>query len=347
MNHLNYTTSIRNFKQLTKINRIQIEILLKQKLSQSAIARALGVHRSTISREIKRGSVTTKDYLLKDVTKYESIPAQTFSDNRNLNSRKKPKYLGHENILSQISKIVKEKKYSFDIIAGRMKLEKWKLTFSTQTLYNYYHKKLLKISDYHLPNYGITKHSKATRRANISHKSIDLRPEEANNRREAMHWEMDCVVSSRNQGAALLVLSERATRTELIIKLFAKTAANVVAALDQIHDKVKDNFKLFFKSITTDNGCEFQDYKGIEKNGRTVQYFAHPYKSCDRATNENLNREIRRFFPKKTNFEHITEKQIQDVQNWMNNKPRKILGYLTPLEMMRKICPEFAKFLVA
>lgn len=191
------------------------------------------------------------------------------------------------------------------------------------------------------------KHSKRVRRANISHKSIDLRPKEVNDRTEAMHWEMDCVVGSRNKGPVLLVLSERFTRTELIYKLESKTSDNVVATLDRIHDKLKCDFKHFFKSITTDNGSEFQDYQGIERNQRTIQYFAHPYKSCDRATNENLNREIRRFFPKRTKFDNITEKQIKKVQNWMNNKPRKILGYLTPLELMEKVCPKFVQKLVA
>ena len=347
MNHLNYNTNRRNFKQLTKINRIEIQTLLNQGFSQSAIARAIGVHRSTISREIRRGSVTTLNTYLEKITSYEAEAAQNLSDKRNLNSRKKPKYIGHQDLLDKISILVRKKKYSFDIIAGRMNLKKYKITFSTQTLYNYYHKGLLKIANFHLPNYGTSKSTKRVKRENISQKRINLRPEEVNERTEAMHWEMDCVVSSKNQGAALLVLSERYTRTELIYKLKRKTSDNVIATLDKINDKVKDDFKLFFKSITTDNGSEFQNYKGIEKNQRTIQYFANPYKSCDRATNENLNREIRRFFPKGTKFDNVSEKKIKKVQDWMNNKPRKILGYLTPLELMEKVCPKFAKLLAA
>ncbi|MDD3999444.1 MAG: IS30 family transposase [Bacilli bacterium] len=347
MNHLNYTTKQRNFKQLTKINRIQIQTLLDQGFSQSTIAQIIGVHRSTISREIKRGSVTTMDTYLKKTTNYEAEAAQNLSNKRNLNSRKKPKYLGHEDLLDKISRIVKKKKYSFDIIAGRMKLKNHEITFSTQTLYNYYHKNLLKISDFHLPNYGTHKSTKRVRRANISHKRINMRPKEVNERTEPMHWEMDSVVSGRNQGPALLVLSERYTRTELIYKLDNKTSDNVIATLDKIHDKVNDDFKVFFKSITTDNGSEFLNYEGIEKNQRTTQYFANPYKSCDRATNENLNREIRRFFPKGTKFNNVSENKIKNVQNWMNNKPRKILGYHTPLELMEKVCPKFAKMLAA
>jgi IS30 family transposase len=174
-----------------------------------------------------------------------------------------------------------------------------------------------------------------------------MRPKEVNERTEPMHWEMECVVGGRNHGPALLVLSERYTRTELIYKLEQKNSDNVVLTLDKIHNKVKGGFKEFFKSITTNNGSEFLNYEGIEKNQRTIQYYANPYKSCDRATNENLNKEIRRFFPKGTNFKNVTEKQIKKVQNWMNNKPRKILGYHTPLELMEKVCPKFVKMLAA
>ena len=347
MNHLNYTTNRRHFKQLNIKNRIEIETLLKQGFSQSQVAKHIGVNRSTISREIKRGSVTTLNSHLEYSNNYEAQTAQTLSNKRNLNSRKKPKYFGNKDILDQISKIVKEKKYSFEIISGRLKLVNSKVTFSTQTLYNYYHKGLLKISNFHLPNYGITKSSKGTRRANISHKSIDNRPKEVNDRIEAMHWEMDCVVGGLTKGPVGLVLTERVTRTALIFKMKEKTSANVVTVLDHLHDKLGSEFKTVFKSITTDNGSEFQDYPGIEKGGRTTQYFAHPYSSWERGTNENLNREIRRFFPKKTKFNDVTDKQIKKVQYWMNNKPRKVLNYYTPIEVMKKHHPKLAKLLLA
>ena len=347
MNHLNYTTNRRHFKQLNFKNRIEIETLLKQGFNQSQIAKHLGVDRSTISREINRGSVTTMNSHLDYSTNYEADTAQNLSNKRNLNSRKKPKYLGNKDILNQISKIVKEKKYSFEIISGRLKLVNSKITFSTQTLYNYYHKGLLDISNFHLPNYGISKSSKRARRANLAHKSIDLRPKEVNERTEAMHWEMDCVVGGLTKGPVLLVLSERVTRTELIFKMETKTAANVVAVLDYLHDSLGSEFNTVFKSITTDNGSEFQDYEGIENDGRTIQFFAHPYSSWERGTNENLNREIRRFFPKKTKFNNVTEKQIKRVQRWMNNKPRKVLNFQTPIEVLRKHHPKFAEILSA
>lgn len=256
MNHLNCTTNHNNFKQLTIFDRITIEALLKQGIPVNKIAKQLGKHRSSIYREINRGRITIMDTQLKQITKYEAEAAQNLSNKRNLNSRKKPKYLGHEDLLDKISEIVRNKKYSFDIVAGRAKLEKREITFSTQTLYNYYHKGLLKIAAFHLPNFDQVKHTKRVRRANISHKSIDLRPKEVNERTEPMHWEMDCMVSPKNQGSVLLTLSERKTRTELIFKLKEKNTASVVAALDKIQDLLSDDFSLFFKTITTDNGSD-------------------------------------------------------------------------------------------
>lgn len=347
MNHLNYTTKRSKFKQLNERNRIEIETLLKQGFNQSQIANHLNVHRSTISREIKRGSITIMTTQLNYSTHYEAVPAQTLYNKRNLNSRKKPKYFQNKDILAQISRIVREKKYSFEIISGRLKLVNSTTTFSTQTLYNYYHKGLLSISDFHLPNYGTSKSSKRTRRENLTHKSIDNRPKEVNDRTEAMHWEMDCVVGGLTKGPVLLVLTERVTRAELIFKMTNKTSANVIAVIDYLHDKLGSEFKTVFKSITTDNGSEFQDYHGTEKDGRTTQYFAHPYSSWERGTNENLNREIRRFFPKKTRLTNVSEMQIKKVQKWMNHKPRKVLNFQTPIEALRKHHPKFAEILSA
>lgn len=98
-------------------------------------------------------------------------------------------------------------------------------------------------------------------------------------------------------------------------------------------------FRKTFKSITVDNGTEFSDWEKMEKSRRnkkmprTKIYYCHAYRSCERGSNENHNRIIRRFFPKGTNFDFVTNKEIKKVEEWMNNYPRKILGWLTPNEM--------------
>jgi IS30 family transposase len=355
MNLINYTT-IKTYTQLNHEARIKISALLNVGLSQSEIAKQIGVHRSTISREVKRGSVTIQNYDLTYSAKYEAKTAQRFCYQRNLNSRKKPKCFGNEKLLKEVENQVKNNKYSFEVIAGRMKYLLSKelyhsITFSFKTLYNYRKKKLLHIPDSYMPSYTYSKSSKATRRSNIAGKSIALRSEEVNQRIEPGHWEMDCIVGPLGTKESLLTLSERVLRYELIFKLEAKTLENVGSKIDGLEIALGLTFNDVFKSITTDNGVEFQNYNRIEKSKlnpneqRTNQYFAHPYSSWERGTNENLNREIRRHFPKGTKFKHISETKIHDVQNWMNHKPRKVLGFKTPFECLCEKFPEIANLI--
>ena len=95
-----------------------------------------------------------------------------------------------------------------------------------------------------------------------------------------------------------------------------------------------------FKSITVDNGSEFADFSGLEKSiyggKRCPVYYCHPYASCERGTNERLNREIRRWFPKGTDFSKVTDSFIQGVENWINSYPREIFGFATSLELFQK-----------
>lgn len=144
---------------------------------------------------------------------------------------------------------------------------------------------------------------------------------------------MDTVVSAQGKGkGCLLVLSERMTREEIIEKMKARTSSSVVHALNMLERKYGSRkFREKFKTITCDNGCEFLDCKGIEKSrytegNRTTVYYCHPYSSWERGTNENINRLIRRFFPKGTVFDDVSVKQVEMVETWINSYPRKILG---------------------
>ena len=122
------------------------------------------------------------------------------------------------------------------------------------------------------------------------------------------------------------------SREEIIIKIKDKKESSVVHALDVLEKKYGSRkFREKFKTITCDNGVEFLDTENIEKSRytkrkRTTVYYCHPYSSWERGTNENINRMIRRFFPKGIDFDTVSEKQVQAVENWINNYPRKILG---------------------
>lgn len=346
MNQLNYITPKRTFKHLNETKRIQIETLKNQGYSITKIARIIGVHKSTVSREISKGTIEILNSDLTTKVVYEHKAAQNLANKRKRNSRKKAKYIGHEDILREIENLVIRKKYTFEIISGRFKYEGRPVNFSHQTLYNYFHKGILKVKKHHLPNLVASGTHKRTRRENRSHKSINLRPESINNRQEPMHWEMDTVVGSKNQGHSLLVLSERKARYELIFKIEKKNTQAVEHVIDKLHKTFGDDFSRFFKSFTTDNGSEFMDYESIEKNNRTTLYYANPYSSWQRGTNEVLNKEIRRFFPKKTSFNNVSNRAVKKVESWMNNKPRKVLGYQTPSEYMQKIDPKFEEYIL-
>ena len=167
--------------------------------------------------------------------------------------------------------------------------------------------------------------------------SIEQRPEEIDEREEFGHWEGDTVYSGkgkRKTTRALLTLTERKTRKEIIIAIPNRKAETVVKALDALERKLgARRFRAIFKSITFDNGTEFAAAEELERTcvnkrlPRTKVYFCHPYSSWERGTNENTNGMIRRRFPKGTNFAAVTNAQIAQAENWINNYPRKILGY--------------------
>jgi len=182
-----------------------------------------------------------------------------------------------------------------------------------------------------------TLHRKRKRAVDPGH-GIEERPEEVEERIELGHWEIDLVVGGKGKGSAvLLTLTERKTRKGIIRKLKDRTQASVTRAINGIERQMgKEAFKVVFKSITADNGSEFLDYEALERSvsggSRTQVYYAHPYSSWERGSNENANRIIRRFIPKGCDISKFTRKQIQMVEDWINNYPRKILDFETAEE---------------
>ena len=170
---------------------------------------------------------------------------------------------------------------------------------------------------------------------------LEQRPDYINERQEPGHWEMDTVVGKKRTKARLLVLSERVTRREIIIRIKDGRAETVVAALDR-HERIYGAaFYEIFKTITVDNGSEFADADGIERSARrkdakrTTVYYCHAYSSCERGTNENINRMIRRQFPKGTDFDKVTAAEVKRVETWLNDYPREILGFMSSAEAFK------------
>ena len=177
---------------------------------------------------------------------------------------------------------------------------------------------------------------------------FEERPEEIEKREEAGHWEMDTVVGKLGQSRkCLLVLTERKTRYEIVRMLKNRTTAEVVSKLNQLERQLGEKcFRNIFKTITMDNGSEFADVKGIaasrrNKRNRTVTYYCHPYSSWERGSNENNNRFIRRQIPKGINFDDRSKKEIQWIENWINDYPRAMFEGETPRELFEKEFPEY------
>lgn len=341
------TIETRKGKHLTEKERYQIEILLKEKVHPIAIAKALGRDRRTIEREILRGKVKL---LKSDLTYKDEYCADTAQNNYNKNAENKGPTLkiGHDHKLAKYieEKIIKDK-YSPDAVIGEIKAKgiDFESNICTKTLYNYIDKGIFaNITNKDLP---VKKNKKkgTYKKVKIAHKnlkgtSIEERPESIDNREEYGHWEMDCVVGKRaGKGAVLLVLSERQTRQEIILKIPNKTQQSVRNALDMLEKRNENNFESKFKSITVDNGSEFLGFEGLEKSvinpdkKRTKLYYAHPYSSWERGTNENSNKLIRRFIPKGVDIEKISEEDIERIEHWMNNYPRRIFGYKSANDM--------------
>lgn len=327
-------------KYLTEKERYYIEIQLKNKVPVKDIAKALDKHPSTIYREIKRGTTEQLDSLLKKYTIYLADVGQRIQDE---NSLKKGRSLAIDNDLAVFieEKIINEK---FSPSAVCMYIRTHNMEFNSsvcyKTIYNYIDKGYFQLlTNKHLPvkKRRIHREKKVTvSLKNVLARSIEERPKDVKRRDSFGHWELDTVIGSTtlNNKSCLLVLSERYTRKEIIRKIPNKKASSVVAALNSLEKEYGKKFRNTFKTITCDNGVEFSDTLGMEKSisgktPRTTIYYCHPYCSSERGTNENINKMIRRWFPKGKSFEKVTDEDIKACEDWINNYPRKLFGGLS------------------
>ena len=328
---------------ITEAERYQIEILLKKKCGIGEIAECLGHEYHTIYQEVKKGTVKQLDTHLAEHYVYKADYAHRVTRNNMSNRGRNLKIGSDHKLVAYIEDMVKNKKYSPAALLAHAKNEG--LQFDTgiceKTIYNYIDMGLfLNISYDDLPykKQKLKKNKEGSKVAlnNRSGKSIDKRDPDILQRETYGHWEMDTVVGGQSKGkSCLLVLSERMAREEIIIKLRDRKASSVVHALNMLEKRFGSRkFKEKFKTITVDNGVEFLDCSGIEKSrysmgNRTTLFYCHPYSSWERGTNENINRMIRRFFPKGIDFDTVSKKDVQRVEDWINNYPRKIFDGLS------------------
>lgn len=341
-------TKKRTFKHLTWNDRLQIEALYRVGYKARKIAEEIGCSFKTIYNELKRGEYEHtkvsdnfwygKKY--KRITSYSPNKGQELYEN-NVRGHGIELKIGKDfEFANYIEKRIVDDGLTPLAVLGEIK--KKGLVFNTticvQTLYNYIRNGVfLRLSMEHLPYANKEKrtHKKLVIKKLPRGISIDKRPVEVSNRLEFGHWEMYCIESSQKKKATLLCLSERLSRREIIFKIPDKTSLSVVKCLNSLERRYGKIFPKLFKSITVDNGAEFSDYFSMQRSRygnkkRTTIYYCHPYCSSERGTNERMNREIRRKFPKGTDFTSVSLKDVAEVEEWLNNYPRGILGYDTP-----------------
>lgn len=331
------------YKQLHKEDRIRLEALSRAGHKPSEMAKQLGVHVSTIYRELKRGAYM---HLTTELTYERRYSAERAEADRELRATAKgaPLKIGSNYAAAEfIEEKIGREHYSPAAVCALLRTKTYAylgVTFCRATLYKYIEDGNIfpSITNKDLPERGKRKRKYDHVREKKEPKrgrSIETRPQEVASRQQPGHWEMDSVLGCKGSRARLLVLTERSTRREIILKVKDGTTAEVVRAIDRIERRIGyAAFCKTFRSITCDNGSEFADWESIERSctrqsKRTVVYFCHPYTACERGSNENLNRMIRRRFPKGTSFDKITPKEIKAVEDWMNYYPREILGFST------------------
>lgn len=333
MSQLHYNTKNRNFKHITEKQRIQIETLLKMNISKTKIAQIVGISRSTLYCELKRGTVEQLDTHLCVHKEYFADAGQRVYNENRKNSRNPLKLVKAHDFIEYAEKQILENKLSPDAVCGRAKLEnKFNEIVCTKTLYNYIDKCLIKVKNIDLPlrvklNTKVRKNRKNRR---ILGKSIENRPPIVDTREEFGHWEIDTIVDTKDTSPVLLTLDERQTRLRHIFKISSRSSDAVLEGIEKLRKIYGDDFTKVFKSITSDNGSEFA--KLPEQLPEIDIYFAHPYSSFERPTNEKQNSLVRRFFPKGKSFKNVSDEAIARVECWINDLPRKIFDYHSSLE---------------
>jgi transposase, IS30 family len=320
----------KKYERLTLVERTIIESLRRAGQKKSFIADRLGRSCSTISREVNKWG--------KGPDSYDAKLAQWYADDDYANKHNKDKLSTYPKLKRYVYKMLKEG-WSPEQIAGRIKLHyptDLTMRISHEAIYLYIYrqpqgkenKRLIALLTYHK-----SRRSKQNSRAKGKIKdavSIDLRPAQVAERLQCGHWEGDLMIGA-NQASAIGTLVERKTRYTYIIKMKNRKSETVTTGFRDHLARLDPALK---RTLTYDNGFEMTNHKWLTEQTGMAIFFAHPYSSWERGTNENTNGLIRRFLPKKTDFNLVSWRTLNSIQDKLNNRPRKILYYQTPNEAL-------------
>jgi transposase, IS30 family len=315
-----------SYKQFTQEERVMLSALRRAGHTQQEIGRQLKKDQSAVSRELKRNKTKEGHYDTRSTERM--VRERRVRANRSLR-----KIENNKELETYVRKKLK-KYWSPEQIAGRV-MDDYHIKISHETIYQYIYTQHPELKKYlrcqkgkYRRRYGTKKREKQREESKI--RRIDTRPYVIEKRTRIGDWEGDTVVGKRGTGS-LLTYVDRTSRFT-IIEFLERATAEIVREKTQM--RFKNVSKKKRRTITYDNGSEFAEHEMIEKDTKAKIYFAYPYHSWERGTNENTNGLIRQFFPKGSSFNHITQKDTQYVERLLNDRPRKILGYLTPREVI-------------
>jgi IS30 family transposase len=312
----------KGYRQLTYDLRCQIYALKKSGQSNRAIARQLGVHSRTIDREIARNS-GKRGYRYK----------QAESKCQERRHHKTYCKLTPERVAQIEEKLALQ--WSPEQIAGWLERQYGFRVISHETIYHYIWAdkasggKLYMQLRRRAKKYQKRVNGKTTRGQIKDRVGIEHRPAQVETRTALGHWEGDTIVGKNHQGA-IVSLVERKTRYTVLSKVERSTAEAVKTAVTVGLKAFKVN------TLTFDNGKEFAQHQEIAKTLNTAVYFARPYHSWERGTNENTNGLVRQYLPKKTDFATVTDEAVEHIAYLLNTRPRKCLGWKTPMEVIHQ-----------
>jgi IS30 family transposase len=312
---------VMNYNQLTEVERYQIYSLLKIGMKPQGIAEQLDRHPSTISRELKRN---------RGLRGYRPAQAQRLAKERRAQATKHRKLTAE--VKGWITQLLRQE-LSPEQITGYLARHR-QIDLHHETVYQLIYADRAQGGDLYRHLRIAAKpyrkrYGSYDRRGKIQGRvSIEARPEIVASRGRMGDWEGDTVIGKGRRGA-LLTLVERQTLYTVIVKLDGKQAdALAQAAICHLQA-----LKAKVKTITFDNGLEFAHHAAIAEGLGADIYFAHPYASWERGCNENTNGLIRQYFPKGTDFSQVSDQQVEQVMNRINNRPRKTRGYRSPNEL--------------
>ena len=313
------------YAQLTQGQRYQIEALLKTGHNQTMIAKVLSVHKSTISRELKRNhglrgyrpKQAQEKATMRQYEKFQPrIPAITWT---------------------LVEALIKQD-WSPEQISGRLFKEQG-ISVSHESIYLHIYQDKYQGGDLHkhlrCQKKRRKRYGKQDRRGRIPNRiSIDERPAIVNNKSRVGDWEGDTIIGKGHQGV-VATLVERKTQYTVLTASKTKQAPQVRQRIE----KALAPHRSRVYTITYDNGLEFAEHQKMAQTLSADIYFAHPYASWERGLNENTNGLIRQYLPKSRRLDNVTQKELKHIMDQLNHRPRKSLGFKTPYELFFKKNP--------